>query len=154
MNTQWTQKERELLKELKGQEELCIEKYNKGAQCAVDGQLKGLFTHLADLERQHLNTLTQMESGAAPDTQSGNTQKPMPAFTAVYSVAETPDKKNDCYLCTDTLSGEKHASALYNTGIFEFKNDSVRQALNHIQKEEQEHGKMIYNYMSVNGMYG
>jgi len=29
----------------------------------------------------------------------------------------------------------------------------MRDALNHIQKEEQEHGKMLYDYMSVNGMY-
>ena len=31
--------------------------------------------------------------------------------------------------------------------------DIVRQTLNHIQKEEQEHGKLLYDYMKVNGMY-
>ena len=29
----------------------------------------------------------------------------------------------------------------------------MRDALNHIQKEEQEHGKKLYDYMSQNGMY-
>ncbi|WP_334307029.1 spore coat protein [Intestinibacter bartlettii] len=29
----------------------------------------------------------------------------------------------------------------------------MRQVLNHIQKEEQEHGEEIYNYMNKHGMY-
>ncbi len=149
---QLNQKESSLLKELKGQENLCIEKYEKASKCAVDGQLKGLFTHLADLERKHLDTLTQIENGTVPAAPSGGDQT-LPTFTAVYGPAETPDKKNDCYLCTDTLAGEKHASSLYDVGIFEFRDDNARKALNHIQKEEQDHGKMIYNYMSANGMY-
>ena len=149
---QFSQKECSLFKDLRDQENLCIEKYTKASAAAVDGQLKGLFSHLADLERQHLNTLTQLENGAAPQIPSGGNQT-LPTFTAVYSAAETPDKKNDCYLCSDTLSGEKHVSAMYNAGIFEFRDDTVRKTLNHIQKEEQDHGKMIYNYMSVNSMY-
>ena len=31
--------------------------------------------------------------------------------------------------------------------------DAARAALNHIQKEEQNHGKMIYDYMTANNMY-
>jgi hypothetical protein len=42
---------------------------------------------------------------------------------------------------------------LYDTCIFEFADANVRSLLNHIQKEEQEHGKMIYDYMAVNCMY-
>ncbi|MDE7300442.1 MAG: spore coat protein, partial [Lachnospiraceae bacterium] len=44
-------------------------------------------------------------------------------------------------------------SHLYDTCIFEFKDEGARNVLNHIQKEEQEHGKMIYDYMSTNSMY-
>jgi rubrerythrin len=149
---QLTAKESSLLKELKGQEQLCIDRYTKASGCAADGQLKGLFTSLADTERQHLNTLTQIETGTCPAMPAGK-ETPPPTFTAVYGVAETPDKKNDCYLCTDALSGEKHVSGLYDTCIFEFRDDNVRAALNHIQKEEQQHGKSIYNYMSANAMY-
>ncbi|MEG2144480.1 MAG: spore coat protein, partial [Oscillospiraceae bacterium] len=41
----------------------------------------------------------------------------------------------------------------YDTSIFEFKNKNVRDTLNHIQKEEQEHGEKIYGFMAQNGMY-
>ena len=149
---QLNQKETSLLKELKDQESVCVEKYNKAAAAAIDGQLKGLFQNLAGTEQQHLDTLTQIETGAAPSVAAG-AQKPSPTFTATYNMAETPEKKNDCFLCTDLLSGEKHVSSLYNTSIFEFRDDNVRSVLNHIQKEEQEHGKAIYNYMATNAMY-
>ena len=43
--------------------------------------------------------------------------------------------------------------SMYNTAIFEFKDVGIRNVLNHIQKDEQEHGQQIYNYMSQNGMY-
>ena len=150
---QLNQKESSLIKELKGQENLCIERYSKAAACAVDGQLKGLFTSLSDTERTHLDTLTQIENGTVPVMPAGPEPAP-PAFTSVYGVSDTPDKRNDCYLCTDSLSGEKHVSALYDTCIFEFRDAGVRSALNHIQKEEQQHGKSIYDYMSANNMYG
>jgi demethoxyubiquinone hydroxylase (CLK1/Coq7/Cat5 family) len=61
--------------------------------------------------------------------------------------------KKDAMLCHDALATEKYASALYNTGIFEFKDTNIRQTLNHIQKEEQEHGEQIYNYMAGHGYY-
>ena len=51
------------------------------------------------------------------------------------------------------VASEKHISSSYNTSVFEFTNTEVRDALNHIQKEEQEHGKQIYDYMSANSMY-
>jgi spore coat protein CotF len=68
-------------------------------------------------------------------------------------MGDTPDKQADCYLCSDLLADEKHVSGLYNTSIFEFNDKQIRDTLNHIQKEEQEHGKAIYDYMSVNNMY-
>ena len=54
MNMQLTQRETDLLKDLKGQEKLCVDKYNKHAAAAVDGQLKGLFASIAQTEQQHL----------------------------------------------------------------------------------------------------
>ena len=76
-----------------------------------------------------------------------------PGFSAAYSVADTDAKKHDSYLCTDVLTMEKHASHLYDTCIFEFTQESLRNVLNSIQKEEQGHGKAIYDYMSANSMY-
>lgn len=147
---QLTQKETELLKDLKGQEKLCVDKYTKHSSCASDTQLKNLFSNIAQVEQEHLNTITQIESGTVPQTGGGS--QTIPTFTACYT-AETPQKQTDAYLCSDVLATEKHASHLYDTCIFEFKDENLRKVLNHIQKEEQNHGKMIYDYMSVNGMY-
>ena len=148
---QLSQKETQLLSDLKGQEKLCIEKYTKHSKCAIDPQLKNMFTQLAQTEQQHFDTITQIENGTVPQMNGGSQSQP--SFTASYGMAENQDKQNDCYLCTDLLAAEKHASHLYDTCVFEFKDANVRDVLNHIQKEEQNHGKMIYDYMSVNGMY-
>ena len=50
--------------------------------------------------------------------------------------------------------GGKYVSATYNTSVFEFAQPKLRNVLNHIQKEEQEHGLKIYQYMSANNMMG
>lgn len=146
-----TQKEMSLLKDLKDQEQLCIDKYTKHASCAVDPQLKNLFSQLATAENQHLQGLCDLENGTVP-TQNGQGNSQMPTFTKFHTT-ENADKKNDCYLCTDLLTGEKGVSALYNTCIFEFVDENARTYLNSIQKQEQNHGKMIYDYMSANSMY-
>ena len=151
---QLTQKETELLKDLKGQERLCIDKYTAHSQSAVDPQLKNLFSQIAGIEQNHFDTLTQIENGQTPQMNSGGGQQnTTPQFTANYGMENSKDKSNDCYLCSDALSTEKHASSLYDTSIFEFSDSNLRDVLNHIQKEEQNHGKMIYDYMNVNSMY-
>lgn len=148
---QLTQKEKDLLKDLKGQEKLCVEKYTKYASSALDPQLKELFTSIANIEQQHLNTISQLESGNVPS--SSSSQSVSTNFSSTYGMGDTPDKQADCYLCSDLLADEKHVSSLYNTCVFEFKDTTIRDTLNHIQKEEQQHGKMIYDYMSANNMY-
>ncbi|MBR6556074.1 MAG: spore coat protein [Clostridia bacterium] len=146
-----TEKESTLLKDLKDQEALCAEKYERAAEAAVDGQLKGLFTALAENEREHLKTLNEIECRTPPAPSC--TEKPLPSFTQTYTMSDSPDKTEDCFLCTDMLTAEKHASSLYDTCIFEFGDEAARKCLNHIQKEEQEHGKMVYDYMKANNMY-
>ena len=133
---QWTQKETDLLKDLKGQEQLCVDKYTRHAEAAADPQLKNLFSQLAQNEQQHLQTIRQMEQGTVPQM-SGDSK----------------EKQNDCFLCSDVLAGEKHVSALYDTCVFEFKDGAARNVLSHIQQEEQQHGKMLFDYMQANGMY-
>lgn len=151
---QLSQKESSLLKDLKSQEKLCVEKYTKYASNALDPQLKELFTAIANTEQQHLNTLTQIENGETPSSQSGgSSQSIKSSFTETYGMGDTPDKQSDCYLCSDLLADEKHVSSLYNTSVFEFSNQTLRDTLNHIQKEEQQHGKAIYDYMTANNMY-
>ena len=53
-----TAKECSLLKDMKDSEQLCIDKYERGAMSAADGQLKNLFSSLTAKERTHLDTLT------------------------------------------------------------------------------------------------
>ena len=149
---QLTQKETMLLKDLKDQEQLCIDKYTDYAAKANDTQLKDLFRQIASTEQEHLRTLTQIEN-ATPPMPTAAASTPTPTFTAAYPMGDTPEKQSDAYLCSDTLSAEKHVSSLYDTCIFEFKDVKCRDALNHIQKEEQQHGKMIYDYMQANSMY-
>ncbi len=147
---QLTQKETMLLQDLKSQEQLCIEKYRRYADEACDEQLKELFSSLGQTEQTHLDTIMQMMAGTVPMTSGGGQQqnvKPQP------SRCGENEKKHDAFLCQDALSMEKHVSGSYNTSIFEFQDAQARDALNHIQKEEQQHGKRIYDYMSANGMY-
>lgn len=148
---QLTRKETELLKDLKEQEKLCAEKYTKHASCAKDSQLKDLFTQIAQVEQGHLDTLTQMENGGETSPKAGS--QPQPAPQETYSASDSADKQADSYLCTDLLASEKHTSHGYDVSVFEFRDETARNALNHIQKEEQEHGKMIYDYMEKNHMY-
>ncbi|MCI1930937.1 MAG: spore coat protein [Clostridia bacterium] len=151
---QLTQKETLLLKDLKEQEQICVEKYSKYSSEAHDKQLKDLFAQIGQTEQQHLDTINQILNGNVPSMQSGQSKKVQLNFTPTYdTVSSDQNKQLDNYLCTDVLSTEKHVSSVYNTSVFEFKNTDVRSALNHIQKEEQEHGEQIYNYMAQNGMY-
>lgn len=146
-----TQKEQTLLKDMKDAEKLCIEKYKKASDSAVDPQLKNLFSNLSSAETQHLNIFEKMEQGTVEQPQSGNSNGP--TFTATYGSENTPDKQNDSFLCSDLLTAEKHASHLYDTCVFEFSDADARKAINAIQAQEQNHGKSIYDYMKVNSMY-
>ena len=145
-----TPKETSLLKDLRNQEQLCIEKYNRYASEACDGQLKNLFTQLGQTEMQHLQTLDQIASGTVPQVNGGGSQQ-NPTFCA--SSCNPADKQKDAFLCGDALAMEKHVSTEYDTCIFEFVQPELRNILNHIQKEEQEHGQKIYAYMAANNMY-
>lgn len=148
-----TQKETMLLQDLKTQEQVCIEKYNQYAERANDPKLSQLLRTISSAEQQHLSTLEQMEKGTVPAMGGGQKQPFQPPASAPASAVSPQGKQQDAYLCQDLLATEKHVSSVYNTDIFEFKDAGMRDALNHIQKEEQEHGKKLYDYMSQNGMY-
>ena len=175
---QWTQKETMLLQDMMNSEQICIEKYTDYAERACDPALKTLFDNIKSVEQGHYDTLSQMANGTIPQmnaqggqaqgngqaqggantqaqgkangqAQGGSAQSKKPGKTE-DSPAE--DCEEDEYLCRDALDTEKHVSSLYDTCIFEFVSAQARDVLNHIQKEEQEHGKQIYDYMSAHGM--
>ena len=139
-----SQKEQLLLQDQKSHEELCIKKYTKYANEAQDPELKQLFTELASEEEQHLNTVNQILGGQVPSMNSGGgSQSPTMQFSG-----NNKNNQHDADLCQDLLATEKYISSTYNTTIFECKDTNLRETLNHIQKEEQEHGEKIYNYMN------
>ncbi|TAH63636.1 MAG: DUF892 family protein [Gottschalkiaceae bacterium] len=148
-----TQKEKYLLEDQKSHEELCIKKYNNYAAQAQDPQLKQLFESHAKQEEQHLNTINQILSGQVPSTNQQQSNQSATYMQTQSSAKSGMVNQNDSDLCTDLLSTEKYVSGTYDTAIFEFRDSNIRQALNHIQKEEQQHGESIFNYMQSKGMY-
>ena len=147
-----TPKEHSLLLDLKSQEQLCIEKYGKYEQDANDPCLKSLFKSIKSTEESHLSTVSRIISGEEVTTNtapSAVSQK----LECQMSTCTEEQKKCDAFLCKDALAMEKHVSGLYDTSIFEFSSPTLRDTLNHIQKEEQNHGEQLYEYMSANNMY-
>ena len=147
-----TQKETDLLCDLKSQEEICIEKYKKYERDAHDPALKSLFANIRSAEESHLSTVTDMLSGC--EVTVGNAPSAVSAkLDCPPSDCTEDEKRSDAFLCKDALAMEKHVSGLYDTSIFEFNSPTLRDTLNHIQKEEQNHGEQLYGYMAINGMY-
>lgn len=147
-----TQKESGLLKDMKSQEELCIQKYNKCAEIAATPELKQLFLSMAKVEEHHLQTIQSMMNGTIPQMPM-NLENSNNQHCVAQQYANETDRKNDSFLCQDMLTTEKHVSSLYNTSVFEFKDPAARKVLAHIQAEEQQHGEKLYAYMNANGMY-
>ena len=147
-----TQKENTLIADLKSQEQLCIEKYGKYEQDACDPCLKSLFKSIKSTEESHLSTLSRIMSGEEVSTNSAPSAVSQKLECQMSACSEA-EKKSDAFLCKDALAMEKHVSGLYDTTIFEFTSPTLRDTLNHIQKEEQNHGEQLYEYMSKNNMY-
>ena len=150
MANQLSQKEKLLLQDQLKHEQVCIDKYRSYAQQAQDPQLKQLFNGYAQQEQQHYNTLEQILQGQTPSMQGQQQQQQQQVPGQNLQGSNNP---NDAGLCNDMLMTEKYVSGTYDTAIFECQQNSVRQALNHIQQEEQEHGEGIFNYMKNSGMY-
>jgi len=153
-----TQKEQMLLQDQKSHEEICIQKYKNYAEQAQDPQLKQMFNSFAEQEQQHWKTLDQILSGQMPDfsqqSQGQGQQKNQGATAEVkQQMKNVMNNQKDAALCTDMLMTEKYVSSTYDTAIFESTDPNIRQLLNHIQKEEQQHGEGLFNYMKNAGMY-
>ena len=154
----WTQKEASLLKDLKGQEQLCVDKYGKYAAQACDPELQQLFRTIQQVEQGHLQTVTALLNGQMPATQQQSQPQQQPAqeqdcTCQMQGMSVQQAMAHDKFLAEDALCTEKEVSGAYNTSIFEFRDPQVRQLLHHIQGAEQQHGEMLYQYMAKNGMY-
>jgi spore coat protein CotF len=171
MTVQLSTKERMLLQDQKTQEELCVQKYSNYSNLAKDPELKQLFSSLGQKEQEHLNSINQILSGqipSMPSQSSGQSQQASMQARLSKTImgmggqggsmsgssgGGQSGSLSDKDLCSDMLSTEKYVSSTYDTAIFECTSPAIRQVLNHIQKEEQEHGEQIFNYMQSHGMY-
>lgn len=163
MGFQLTQKEQLLLKDQLSHEKVCIEKYSNYVEQARDPQLKQLFNQYGSQEQQHYDTINQLLQGQQVSTQGGQGQQQgLQAGQFMewkgqqlvgQQVSAGMTMQDDAMLCSDILMTEKYISGTYDTAIFESVNPNIRQALQHIQKEEQQHGEGIFNYMQQHGMY-
>ncbi len=148
-----TPKEISLLTDLKSSEQLCIEKYGKGEGEACDPALKNLFSSLRSAEESHLGTINRILGGEEVQMMAAPTAESQ-SFSAPPSSCPQDAKDKDAFLCKDALAMEKHVSSMYDVSIFEFNCPTLRDTLSHIQKEEQNHGQQLYQYLSQNNMYG
>ena len=155
---QLSQKERTLLLDQRSHEEICVNKYAEYSSQAQDLQLKQIFNEYSAQEQEHLNTINQLLIGQVPNVggqqnQAQQGQQQMAAGNPSANMMQGNYNQEDAKLCQDMLMTEKYVSNTYDTAIFEFRDPNVRQVLNHIQKEEQQHGEGIFQYMQSNGMY-
>lgn len=152
-----TQKEKMYLQEQKQHEEWCIKKYQMASEQAEDQELKTLFGTIKTHEETHLNTINDILSGKVPNiNQAGATQQPNANnqyFNKPNPGGKVQASQKDIDLCFDLLNTEKYVSSTYNTAVFEFNDHQIRNTLNHIQKEEQEHGEKLYNYLKSKNAY-
>ena len=120
---------------------------------AIREKSKNLFRSLQENEKKHLDTVNQMLSGSEVRMPATAPSAENAKLACTPSTCPESAKQNDAYLCKDALSMEKHVSSVYNTATFEFSSPVLRDTLAHIQKEEQNHGEKLYNYLSCNNMY-
>lgn len=159
MSIQLSQKERMYLQDLSYHEQHCVQKYNKYSNEAQDPQLKQLFQTHSSHEQQHFNTINGILNGQIPSMSQGQNQQQQNNSMSSGQASGMPNQaggtfnQNDAELANDLLSTEKYISSNYDTAIFEFQDTNIRQALNHIQSEEQKHGEDLFNYMKSHGMY-
>lgn len=164
-----TQKEKTLLQDQKSHEEMCIKKYTNYSKFASCSELSSLLDRTAKTEESHLDSINQLLNGQMPNVGSqsggqgggqsqGSGQSQSSGLSAQgessgSSWEMSNSQLSDKDICSDLLMTEKYVSGTYDTAIFEFRDPQIRSILNHIQKEEQQHGESLYKYMESKGFY-
>lgn len=145
------QKEVQLVNELKTQEQLCIQKYDFYAAQAKDPELKSLFKKLSKYEQNHFDMLDELSKGTVP---SIKTKTPLAVKYEPKGThpGDQASKDFDKFLCTDIITTEKYVATAYNDDLFYFASTDVRNVLNAIMTDEQNHAEMIWKYKVANKM--
>lgn len=79
----------------------------------------------------------------------GNTDEPATTASQARAITGLSDQQT----LEDMLMTEKYVADNYNMSVLESASPQVRQALQHIQKEEQQHAEQIFNAMNERGWY-
>ncbi|MBS3949247.1 MAG: spore coat protein [Peptococcaceae bacterium] len=115
---------------------------------------------------QVLNQMGSQGSKQQSGSTSGSTQQQggggkgqsysgsmMPSTTASQTQFTGQGMLSDQQICNDLLTTEKAVSDMYDHAVFESTDQQLRQALSHIQKEEQGHAFALFQYMQQKGWY-
>lgn len=147
------EKEKTAIQDLQTQEQTCINKYGKYSDEAKDPVLKKLFKTLQQKEQQHFDSLQQVLDGSVPSCNCNDSDgKDYEPEITYGPMADSEDKKSDCFLVTDCIATEKLVSSEYNMDVFVFADAALRKLLADIQIEEQNHALMLYKYKTANAM--
>lgn len=146
--------EKVFLKNLRTQEQMCVDKYKFYAAQAKDPQLQQLFGDIGRREEKHYNLLSALMKGELPEAKNRRSDmvkayEPKAAYTAN---SKSADKLHDQFLCTDAIATEKYVAGAYNDDLFRFSMPTVRDLLNTLQTDEQNHAEMLWKYKMANGM--
>lgn len=149
----WTQKEIAYLKDLKSKEQLCVEKYRKYAEQALDPALKGLFERIGQVEQRHVQVVEGMLNGTLPQQNAaGAQQNPQaPCRRPIRRLRTPPSSRTP--ICVRMRWAWR---SWYRANTKRRSSSSAprrpRAALNQLQKDEQQHGEALYQYMQRNAM--
>lgn len=115
-------------------------------------QQGGAFSQQGGGMNQHSASMQSHSGGQGSGMQQagGNQQQGNIASETTYT---GQGQLSDQQMCNDLLTTEKAISDMYDHAVFESSNQQLRQVLNHIQKEEQDHAFAIYQYMQQKGWY-
>lgn len=176
---QLTQKERMYLQDAKSQEELCIAKYNHYSGVVANQELKQILQWAGQQETHHLQTISDLLQGRTP--QMGGQGHSIPVNQIISQTtsgasanrSRSPQGRSpqgqtmqastsqftghgvltDQQICQDLLTMEKAVSDMYDHAVFESTSQPLRQTLNHIQKDEQDHAFALFKFMEQMGWY-
>lgn len=125
-----------------------IQRYRFCEKNTPDFRLKALLAMLLKQDEEHYRTLIQLEQGIIPIVGRDDRE----------SRLKVPDGKGrgnriDARYCREMYEGEKFLSSEIDQTIFKVRDSSVRNVLNYIQKQQQEHGRLLGQYMDEELMY-
>ncbi len=144
-------KETQLITELKAQEKLCVQKYDFYASQAKDPELQSLFRQISGHEQNHFDMLDSLSNGTVPTIKHKSPLAASYEPKASHS-GDKASKEFDKFLCTDIIATEKYVATAYNDNLFYFASTDVRNVLNAIMTDEQNHAEMIWKYKTANKM--